>query len=461
MSLLAWPALLLLTAAAVLVALAAWSRGAKQREVGTLLIWRRVAQQVTAPQRKRREFDPLFWLLLAAVAVGSIAASRPAWFRAAPHARVAVFLESTGPGEPLELEDARARGQAAAPDAELTFFTAGHEITPGSLRAELAQFETRTRDYDGRILLLNQPSDEASLVLPRVTKAREGVMFKLTGDRRELLVQASAGGEVQLQGASRASSSTREGVTTLRFKPTALELVLTDAGGLRVYRRKPFVVGTGESWNTDTHAALLQALESDAAEGEPPAVWLGSAEQKPAVRLNTGAPAEVSGASLSFDPQHPLFRDLPLQHYDWLAGGRLLAPEEGVQPLLTAVVDGVPVGDLARLRDGGRVLEFAGDPFSASAVADAALLLDNAIGVVAGVRPSERPGYELAEGEPLPSRRQATAAPFESRGKLDLSRRGAEPVEFAGWLMVITGLLLAVAAVLAGRGKALRGFDGS
>ena len=456
MSLLAWPALLLLTAAAVLVALAAWSRGAKQRDVGTLLIWRRVAQQVTAPQRKRREFDPLFWLLLAAVAVGSIAASRPAWFTAAPQARVAVFLESTGPGEPLELEDARARAQAAAPGAELTFFAAGQEITPGSLRAELAQFETRVREYDGRILLLNQPTDEATLVLPRVSKAREGVVFKLAGDRRELIVQATAGGEVRLEGAQQVSTNTREGVTTLRFEPTALELVLTDAGRRRVYRRKPFVVGTGDGWSGDAHAALLQALEGDAAESEPPTVWLGSAEQKPAVRLNTGAPAEVSGASLSLDPQHPLFRDLPLQHYDWLAGGRLLAPDEGVQPLLTAVVDGVPVGDLARLRDGGRVLEFAGDPFSASAVADAALLLDNAIGVVAGTRPSERPGYELADGEPLPSRRQATAAPFESQGKLDLSRTGSEPVEFAGWLMALAGLLLAAAAVFAGRTKAGR-----
>lgn len=457
MRLLAWPALLLLTAAAVLVALAAWSRGAKQREVGTLLIWRRVAQQVTAPRRKRREFDPLFWLLLAAVAVGSLAASRPAWFTAAPQARVAVYLESTGPGEPLELDDARARAQAAAPDAELTFFMAGQEITPGSLRAELAQFETRARDYDGRILLLNQPSDEATLVLPRVGKARAGVVFKLAGDRRELLVQASAGGEVRLQGAGLASSSTREGVTTLRFEPTALELLLTDAGSRRVYRRKPFVVGTGESWNTEAHAALLQALEADPAEGAAPAVWLGSTEQKPAVRMNTGAPAELRGASLSFDPRHPLFHDLPLAQYDWLAGGRLLAPEEDVQPLLTAVVDGVPVGDLARLRDGGRVLEFAGDPFSAAAVADAALLLDNAIGVVAGTRPSERPGYELAEGDPLPTRGQATAAPFETQGKLDLSRRSAEPVEFAGWLMALAGLLLAAAAVLAGRGKALRG----
>lgn len=456
MSLLAWPALLLLTAAAVLVVLAAWSRGAKQRDVGTLLIWRRVAAQVTAPQRKRREFDPLFWLLLAAVALGSVAAARPAWFTAAPQARVAVFLESTGPGEPLELDDARARAQAAAPDAELTFFTAGQEITPGSLRAELAQFESRASEFDGRILLLNQPSDEATLVLPRVSKAREGVVFKLAGDRRELLVQASAGGEVRLEGAKLASNSTREGVTTYRFEPTELELVLSDSTGKRVFKRKPFVVGTGESWSTDAHAALLQALQADAAGGEPPAVWLGSSEQKPAVRLNTGAPAELSGATLSFDPQHPLFRDLPLAQYDWLAGGRLIAPEEGVQPLLTAVEDGVPVGDLARLRDGGRVLEFAGDPFSAAAVADAALLLDNAIGVVAGTRPSERPGYELVEGAPLPTRRQATAAPFESQGKLDLSRTGSEPVEFAGWLMALAGLLLAAAAVLAGRTKAGR-----
>jgi hypothetical protein len=457
MSLLAWPALFLLAAAAVLVALAAWSRGAKQREVGTLLIWRRVAQQATAPQRKRREYDPLFWLLLAAVAVGSVAAARPAWFTVAPQARVAVFLESTGPGEPLELDDARARAQAAAPDAELTFFMAGQEITPGSLRAELAQFEARARDYDGRILLLNQPTDQAALVLPRVKKPREGVVFQLAGDRRELLVQSSAGGEVLLDGASLVSSSTQAGVTNWRFIPMALELVLSDAAGRRVYRRKPFVVGVGDAWRGDAHTALLQALEPDATDGEPPVVWLGSLEQKPAVRVNIGAATDLSGASLSFDPQHPLFQDLPLQQFDWLAGGRLLAPEEGVQPLLSAVRDGVPVGDLARLRDGGRMLEFAGDPFSSAAVTDAALLLDNAIGVVAGTRPSERPGYEQAEGEPLPSRRQATAAPFEPRGKLDLSRHSAEPMEFAGWLMSLAGLLLAAASVLAGRRKAQHG----
>ena len=60
MNLLAAPALILLAAAAVLVALATMRRGPKRRDVGTLLIWQRIAEQAQAQKRSRRNFD---WLL--------------------------------------------------------------------------------------------------------------------------------------------------------------------------------------------------------------------------------------------------------------------------------------------------------------------------------------------------------------------------------------------------------------
>jgi len=96
MTLLAWPGLLLLSAAAALAALAVFQPGARKCDVGTLLIWRRVAAVLPA-RRRRRGPDLLLWLLLGAAIAGAIGAARPALRQ--PHARpkVVVYVESSGP----------------------------------------------------------------------------------------------------------------------------------------------------------------------------------------------------------------------------------------------------------------------------------------------------------------------------------------------------------------------------
>ncbi|MCB9895072.1 MAG: hypothetical protein H6839_11530 [Planctomycetes bacterium] len=465
MTLLAWPAILMLSTAAILIALAAWRQGPKQREVGTLLIWRRVAQQHQATQQRRRNFDLLLWLLLAGVVVGAIAATRPAWLHTQDHSRVAVFVEPTGPGiEQANLDEVKARVEADLPGAIPTFFLSTKDggvpfnaVTLGSAgppASQISDFERHSTDYDARLLMLNQPTtgtEDLGRAIPRLTKARPGVVFHVTGSVDRLLVQASAGLAPSVTGATLVSSSTSADSVSYLYEPTGVQIEVSDAIGKRTYRRRPFGVGTGNGWTGDAHEALLKALQLHEPDGRAPQVWLGSDELKPAVRVSAGEDFDLTTATLAWDPQHALLRDLPLGDFDWLGEGKLLAPTSGVQPLVTAVVDGKPVGDLVRLRDSGKVLEFAGDPFSRAPVASAALLLDNAIGVVSGVRPSERTGYELSEGPELPTRRQALAAPFEPYGELDLSSRSAAPLEFSTWLCLAAGLLLLLAATIAAR----------
>src|SRR5688500_15701356 len=142
MNLLAWPALILLAAAAALIALAAFRPGPKRKDVGTLLIWRRVTAQQVAHRERRRNFDPLLWLLLAAVVLGAFAAARPAWMTTDDTPRVAVYVERLEPAgaEPL-LDEVMARAREAAPDAELTFFMSGADdevvaLNPGTFESE-------------------------------------------------------------------------------------------------------------------------------------------------------------------------------------------------------------------------------------------------------------------------------------------------------------------------------------
>src|SRR5690606_22200534 len=98
-----------------------------------------------------------------------------------------------------------------------------------------------------------------------------------------------------------------------------------------------------------------------------------------------------------------------------------------------------------------RVLYFAGDPFSEAPVAEAALLLDNAIGVLTGERASSRARYSI-DGE-LPSSRAAHAGPFEPRGALAESRTDA-PREFAPWMLAIAALCALAASIVSIAAKA-------
>ena len=463
MTLLAWPAVFLLLTAGVLTALASWRQRPVRREVGTLLIWQRVAQAHTSAKQRRRSVDYLYWILLLSVVVGAFAATRPALVKAESQSRVAVFIEATGPdGEQADLNGVKTRAEAAAPEAAFTYFLPARvENTPFEyevldstkpIRAQIAAFAARSSGFDARLLLLNEQTPGTlgiGRVLPRVLTTRAGVVFGVSGGRDEILVQSTKGAAPSVSDSELVSVSDAG-----RFlSPQAAQIQIRDVAYTRTYTRRKFAVGTGDSWRTDAHLALLDALETDSADGTPPDVWLGAEQNQPAIRFGLGESVDIRGAELSFDPQHPLFQNLPLGDFPWLQEGKVLASADDAQPLLVSLVDGQPVGDLVRLRDGGRVLEFAGDPFTGAPIASAALLLDNAVGVVTGVRPSAHVGFVLTEGPELPTRRQATATDFEPVGALDLSTRTSSPIELSSWLFLTAGLLLLLAAVVATRGK--------
>jgi hypothetical protein len=114
--------------------------------------------------------------------------------------------------------------------------------------------------------------------------------------------------------------------------------------------------------------------------------------------------------------------------------------------LLSVARDGHALGALALLSADGKILRFAGDPFAQAPVAAAALLLDNALGVLKGDRPSEAASYAVVSGSKLASERAAFAAPFEPKGSLDASSSSAAALEeLAPWL-ALAGALLAMGA---------------
>ena len=77
MSLLAWPALLLLLAVPVLVLLALRSPRPRVIAVGSLLLWQRVRAVTPPPTTKHRKLEPLLWLLPAAALAGALVWARP------------------------------------------------------------------------------------------------------------------------------------------------------------------------------------------------------------------------------------------------------------------------------------------------------------------------------------------------------------------------------------------------
>lgn len=453
MNLLAWPALALLASAAVLVLLAAWRTGPRQRDVGTLMIWRRVAEKSPSRKQRRRRLDWLLWLLLAVVGVSAIGAARPAWFLPGERPVVAVYVERGF----TDMDAVRERAVEQAGEAELKFYTArpadeARRLNPGSIDAELAQFHARAGEADAYLYFLNRPADDTGgRVLPLVTQAAGGVVFEITAETGEIVIRYSGRDGLVVNGAERLDKAFSGGASTLVVRPVGEEVEIVEPEG-RAYllKRRPFVVGVGQGWSTSAHTALFNALGSDDAERAEPALWLGSAENSPAIRVGAGRTADLSQARLSYDPQHPLFAELPLSSFDWRSMAKAMPREPGTRPLLTAVRDGeVPV-DVIRLR--GDVLEFAGDPFSDAPIASAALLLDNAIGVLTGEQPSRRRGYEPAEEYELPTRRAALAEPFEPRGELEFGPVKEErPVEFSTWLLLAGGLLLLAAALLVSR----------
>jgi hypothetical protein len=449
MSLLAWPALLLLAVVPLMVWLAVRARQPRRVNVGSLLLWRRLPQELTA-RASRRGLDPLLWLLIAAAVLASAGAARPALAGAGDAPTAAVFVEPGFAGGTDVPADLRARAAEAAPGAELEFHSSPPELA-GDISGALAWFETRTHGVPSRLLFLWSPAagaDRLGRVLPRVTAARPGTVFAVRSEGNYLVLSASPGVAPEVEGARWEES---RDIGQGGHSPYAsglyphVEHVFTPVADRLIWNgvtlaRRPFLVGVGPDWRTPAHAALYAALGATEGNGAPE-IWLGAREQEPAVRVNLGEAADLAGAAAALDPGHQLFAELPLDAFDWLAAGHLLPDSPGARPLIRAVREGEVLGDIARLR--GRALEFAGDPFSDAPVSAAALLLDNAVGVLTGERPSERTHWHIEAGT-LPTRRAALAQSFVPYGEAAAHPPHARLYEAATWL-----LLLAAACALA------------
>lgn len=456
MSLLAWPALLLLLALPALLLLALRSPRPREVVVGSLMLWQRVRSAMPPPRARRQKLEPLLWLLVAAALTGAFGAARPAVSHAAPRERVAVFVEALG-GANRGLADVRERARAECPGAELEFWMPGEPsaefeasaLAAGTLESELAQFQSRTAGADGYLLFLCAPYQGAEAigrVMPRLTAPRASVVYELWSEGEFVFARAS-GAAPNVEGAQwlRSADGLHE------YQGSAPTVTLTDAEGFtRKLARSGLHIGIGQDWTGRQHAALLAALAPDPGE---PALWLGAWEQRPAVRILRGTPAELANAEFGWLPDHPLFSELPMASFDWRSSGRVLPPDPQARSLLTASVGGQVLGDVIRLSADGTVLEFAGDPFSEAPVEAAALLLDNAIGVLTGARPSSAPRYAPeVSGEnsalQLPTRRAAFAAPFTPVGQWRSVRPQPEPTELSHWLLVCAAVASAAAAVL-------------
>lgn len=446
--------LLLLAAVPVLLWLALRRQRPRAITVGTLLIWKRVAQAATSAAESKRRIEPQLWLLLAACTLGAFGAARPAMSPAASTPEVAVYIErlaESGP-EPA-LRGLLDRAREAAPGARLQIWFAGsapeldavNPLNPAPVAAELAQFVAASRDM-ARIMFLCEPETGAAgmgLVLPRATAPREDIVFEARADE-ELHLRMSRGEGPRVEGAHLRGVETLGREYVRSYAPNANVVRVSNATQSITLKRAARRFGAGPDWQTARHKALLAALQPDPGE---PEVWLGG-EGSPAIRTNRGRAAAFIGLPVTFDSQHTLFRELPLAQVDLTSRGLLLERAPGVRPLASVMIEGEASGHLVTLSADGKILNFAGDPFADSSLTAAALLLDNAIGVVTGTRPSERQQYELAEGT-LPTRRQAMAEPFEPRGTMQAGRRPAEADEFSPWLLAFGALCALAAAAMA------------
>ncbi|MBP9892219.1 MAG: hypothetical protein KBG84_09975 [Planctomycetes bacterium] len=454
------PALGLMLSLAVLAWLVFMQRGARRIEVGTLFIWRKVVARADARKRQAR-MEPLIWLCAGALAVAAIGAARPAVVQAQGGFTVAVYVERlAAEGAEPDATEVLARAREAAPDAQLKFFAAaptGHpeidgaltQLAPGAIADELAQFRARSSDAGARLMFVCEPEESAGqfgLALPRVLSKRDGVVFGVNLRGSRMFVRSSGFGPPEIKGAALRGARSGNGETTREYEATASEVEISTLHSPRIVLRKADAVRVRAQggWNGDVHRALLAALVSDSNYQQAETGEVGLDVDAPRrIEITRGNPADLKGASVNFDSQHALFAQLPLSAFDWIADGRVLTPAEGERVLLAAQRDGNSLGALILLSADGRALRFAGDPFGRAPVAAAALLLDNALGVLMGERPSEAARYRVVSGDKLPSERAAFAAPFEPQGSLDVS--SALP----GALHEITPWLALCAAVLA------------
>ena len=457
------PAFGLLLSLALLAWLVFMQRGARRAEVGTLFIWRKVAARPDARKRRAR-IEPLMWLCAGALALAAIGAARPALVQAQGGVTVAVYIERVAAeGAEPDAVDLLARAREAAPDAQLKFFATAPtgqaeidealtQLASGTIGDELAQFRARSGNANARLMFLCEPEESArqyGMVLPRALKKRDGVVFGLRVQSKRLFVRSSGFGAPEIKGAALRGARTSNGETAREYEATADEVeIRAPFTPTTKLKRAPAVrVQAGGKWTSDAHKALLESLAANSNYRPAESGEVGLDVDAPRrLELARGAAADFQGATASFDAQHALFAQLPLSAFNWLADGRVLVPADGERVLLSAQREGKNLGALIVLSADGKALRCAGDPFAQAPVAAAALLLDNALGVLTGERPSEAALYKVVSGEKLPTERAAFAAPFEADGSLDVSSTMAGGLlEFTPWL-ALAGALLALGA---------------
>jgi len=464
MTLLTPLALLLLMALPVLLWLAFRPARAQVIDVGTLMLWRLVAAAVPATARKTRRLELLLWVLAAAVLLATMGAAGPAQASAPPVPVVAVYVERLGTSGPEpELESVRKRVQEQFSEAQLHWWFAGdasqledlglvQAIAAGPPRAEQAQFLAASAGASLRVMFVAEPVADApanSLVLPRVSSQRQGVVFEVRSEGETLFVRSGPDQPPKVEGASLQGASARGAEVVRQYLARAGQVKVSTATQSISLSRQALRVGLGANWAGARHQALLAALQP-AMDGATPQVWLGTSDAAPAVGISQGQVQDLAGTQIQVDLQSPLFQDLPLASLNLVGQGRVLAPRKDWRALAVVLRDGRVVGDLAALSPDGRVLEFANDPFVDSGLAAAALLLDNAIGLVTGTRAS---GHQLYQrmGDVLPTRRQALAAPFEARGSAEFTPGQAATQSFASWPLLLAALCSLAAAGLVAR----------
>jgi len=457
------PALGLLLSLAVLAWLVFMQRGSTRVEVGTLFIWRKVAARPDARKRRAR-IEPLLWLCAGALAFGALAGARPALAQPDGSVIVAVYMERlAAEGAEPDAADVLARAREAAPQAQLRFYAAaptGHsdidetltQLAPGTVAEELAQFRARSSQASARLMFLCAADGNAAaagLVMPRVMARQDGVIFGLSIQGRRVFLRSSGFGAPEIKGAALRGARSSNGETLREYEVTAAEVEITahHLPPIRLKQANAVRIVAGGRWQSDAHRALLAALLANSNYRQSDLGDLGLDVEAPLrVEIWRGSARDLTGASVSFESQHPLFAQLPLSAFDWLDDGHVLAPATDERVLLSVTRDGQALGALALLSADGRSLRFAGDPFARAPVAAAALLLDNALGVLKGERPSEAALYAVVSLSKLPTERAAFAAPFEPEGSLDVSNTGAAALEeLAPWL-ALAGALLALGA---------------
>ncbi|MCC6574110.1 MAG: BatA domain-containing protein [Planctomycetes bacterium] len=452
------PALALLAALPILALLAWLARGARRREVGTLFLWRRVAQNISADARKLR-LEPLLLLLAGALAFGAFAAAQPAvsTARGGPM-RVAVFVEALMPGgDDPDLGEVRQRAQQQVPGAILEFpdVRATHA---SSLYQQLAAFRLASREADARLMFLAAPDDEARAlgrVLPRVTVPRDGVIFGVGTQGTQLLLRSSGAASPTIKGADLVGAKISGGETLRRFeiKQPQVEINATGTPTITLAVREPLSLLVARAWIDRVHEPLVKALPrvKVVEQHTPGAIGIGggaSFGEGLAGNLvtNEGAPMDLRGATITFAGDHPLFADLPLEGLDWLADGRGISPESGATSLVSVRRDGREIAHIVTTSADGKRLTFAGDPFARAPIATASLLLDNALGVITGERPSERATYAVT-GD-IPTERAALAAPFDPVGDFPAGPRRARPQELGLWPACLAAAMCWLAAMV-------------